>query len=470
MHPTVSSREPPLTPPGKHAPPAPVFHGGLQVQPAPAPVDGDRAGWRAFFLAMGALGGALVLALYSRVAAENAQVWLAGLTALSALGIAGWVAIRLVPVLARRTPLRWLALSMDYRVTREGLLFFGAVIVLAMAALNTGNNLLFLIVASMLAAILVSGVLSHLVLSGIELEMDLPEHIFAGQSVSALAQLSNRKRRLPSFSLRLCSAPPKAKRGQRPAAQILAQPVYFPHLPAGQTCRQSIEMQFPRRGVYREESLGLRTRFPFGFVEKTRRIDSALQVVVYPAIENVEEICQDWALVSGELESYTRGRGHDLYAIRAYQNSDSMRHVDWKASAKRNSLHVREFTREDQRQVLLVLDPFTPGNVAGPAGDRAFERAVSLCASLAWHFYEMDSVLGFRTAGHETPPQAAGDVIYDVLRQLAIAAPLPAETDSTFLAEMAEQSQVFRIIITRQPRGTIPASLWSSSFILFIDS
>ena len=92
-----------------------------------------------------------------------------------------------------------------------------------------------------------------------------------------------------------------------------------------------------------------------------------------------------------------RGRGHDLYAIRAYQNSDSARHVDWKASAKRNALQVREFAREDQRRVLLVLDPFDPLEPRLRRRRRqTFERGVSLCASLAWHFYEMDSVLGFR--------------------------------------------------------------------------
>jgi len=259
-------------------------------------------------------------------------------------------------------------------------------------------------------------------------------------------------------------------------AQILAQPVYFPHVAAGQTCRQTVEMQFPRRGVYQQESLGLRTRFPFGFVEKTRRVDSALRTIVYPAVQPVDEIYRDWALVSGELESCLRGRGHDLYAIRAYQNSDSVRHVDWKASAKRNALQVREFTREDQHQVFLVLDPFTPAADPAAAGDpdrrgeQAIEKAVSLCASLAWHFYETDAVLGFRTAGHETPPAPAAEVIYDILSQLALVAPVPGVAAATFLADMEDSSQLFKIILTRRRRGTIPASLWSSSYMIFVES
>ena len=449
------------------------MHSSPLLQDVPGRAAGplhDRSGWRTFFTALAALVAALLLALYSRVAAENAQVWLAGLTALAALGIAGWVAATLVPAMARRTVLGWLSVPIDFRVTREGFIYIGGVLVLALAALNTGNNLLFLILASLLAGILISGLLSHLVLSGVGLRLDLPEHIFAGQSVRALAELANHKRRLPSFSLRLCSTPPKSRKKARPADQILAQPVYFPYLAAGEVAQQSVELQFPRRGVYRQETLGLQTRFPFGFVEKTRRVNSPLEAVVYPAIEPANEAYEDLALVSGELESSMRGRGHDLYSIRAYQTSDSARHVDWKASAKRNALQVREFTREDERRVLLVLDPFTPTEATAPGSDQAFERGVSLCASLAWHFYEMDSVLGFRTEGYETPVAPAGEVIYDILRHLAVTAPRPAEPGRSYLSEMADSSRLFKIILTRQPRGSIPTSLWSSSYILFLES
>ena len=59
---------------------------------------------------------------------------------------------------------------------------------MALAALNTGNNLLFMILACLLAGILVSGVISQIVLSGVELRLELPEHIFAGQPVMALAE------------------------------------------------------------------------------------------------------------------------------------------------------------------------------------------------------------------------------------------------------------------------------------------
>jgi uncharacterized protein (DUF58 family) len=235
--------------------------------------------------------------------------------------------------------------------------------------------------------------------------------------------------------------------------------------------QQSVELLFPRRGIYRQDALGLQTKFPFGFLEKTRRVESRLEAVVYPSVEPTDEVCEILPLVSGELESYMRGRGHDLYSIREFQTSDSTRHVDWKASAKTGVLQVREFAREDERRVLLLFDPFVPlpASVRRDARNPVFERGVALCASLAWHFYTLDSVLAFRAGGFETPMGPAGESIYEILRYLAGAAPQTAEAGRSFLEEAAG-SDVFKIILTHQPRGSIPTSLWSSSYIHFLNT
>ena len=64
----------------------------------------DWSGWRSFAISVFALGAALLLALYSSVAAEDGRTWTAALSALSALAVSGWVAFTMVPALARRTP------------------------------------------------------------------------------------------------------------------------------------------------------------------------------------------------------------------------------------------------------------------------------------------------------------------------------------------------------------------------------
>ncbi len=454
----------------------------------------DWAGWRSFAISVLALGAALLLALYSSVAAEDGRTWAAAFSALSALAVSGWVAFTVVPALARRTPLRWLAYRMDYRVTREGIVYLAGIFVIALAALNTGNNLLFMTLSCLLAGILISGIISQVVLSGVELRLDLPEHIFANQPVLALAELENHKKMLPSFSLRLVGARPsrsrltggsasravradrsrgpradtKSKPGTHRAGEILTRPVYFPHLPAQQKMQQAVELVFPQRGIYHQDSIGLQTRFPFGFLEKTHQVESRMQAIVYPSVAPSEEFYEILPLVTGELESFMRGRGHDLYSIREYQTSDSARHVDWKASARTGSLQVREFAREDERRVLLVLDEAIPADGKPRESREAiFERGVALCASLAWHFYEINSVLAFRCGAFETPMAPAGENIYAILRHLASAE--PADSDRSVLSELVDLPQTFKIILTAEPRGSIPTSLWSTSYIAFLE-
>ncbi|HUK31673.1 MAG TPA: DUF58 domain-containing protein [Candidatus Acidoferrum sp.] len=428
----------------------------------PAPGKFSRSGWRTFGIAMIALALAFGLAIYSGAAAQVGAVWAAGAAAIAALGLAGWVAITIVPALARRARIPWIAMRVDYRITREGIIFLVAVFVVALAALNTGNNLLFLILGCLLALIIASGIVSRTTISGIELQLELPEHVFAGVPAPAIIELRNLKQTLPSFALTVANFN-ASKKGSAPAGALLARPVYFPYLPRKSSVRNHVDLLFPRRGIYRQDALALRSRFPFGFLEKTRRLPAAAEIVVFPAIQPTDTFYEVLPLLSGELESYQRGRGHDLYAIRNFVESDNARFVDWKATAKSGALKVREFAREDERRVLIALD-------TSVATDEKFERAVSFCACLAWHFFELESVIGFRAPQTEIPLAPAADNIFDMLRRLAAIEPTVSKPTRDFLKELAAEPDVFKIVLTSRPRGSIPTSLWTSSYIVFFDS
>jgi uncharacterized protein (DUF58 family) len=430
----------------------------------------DVTGWRSFGLAMLALSAALLLALFSGAVAQVGRTSLAAITAAIALGLAGWVGVTLVPALARRSSLRWLAYQVDYRLTREGIIFLGAIFILVLASVNTGNNLLFMILACCLAGILISGVLSRAVLTGVELKFDLPERIFAEQPVLAEIELRNEKQLWPSFSLRVVG-----ERKDSPA-EILTRPVFFPYISHGSAVRQKVELQFPRRGVYRQDAFGIRTRFPFGFFEKTRQVQSPIEIVVYPRVEPAAQIYEVLPLLSGEMPSYFRGRGHELHSLRPYLPNDSARFVDWKVSARSGRLMVREFAREDERRVMVVLDPFLgppPAEAdaaAAVAHTQRFERAVSLAASIAWHFHEINSVMQFRTDRFATPMAPAGEIIYDTLHELALLQPDTSVAGGAFLDDLAGEREIFKIILTCRSQRSIPAALWSSSYFLFIET
>ncbi len=404
----------------------------------------DRPGVRAFFLSIAALAVALILALYSGAASELGRLRLAAISAMAALLVAGWVAVTLVPVLARRTPLRWLGYKMEYKVTRQGWFYIVGIILISLAALNTGNNLLFLILSTLIAIILMSGILSSITLSGVAMRLDLPEHIFAGQPVRVSIELANEKLTLPSFSLRVEAVTAK----DSPAAAILETPVYFPYLPKRGRAHQTVPISFPSRGVYRQDAFRIVTRFPFGFLQKAHRVNLRTEALVYPSVEPTREFIEILPGLQGAMESLAKGRGQDLYALRDYVPTDSARHVHWKASARLGSLMVREFTHEEDARVLLVLDPHTFPVDAGATPEAA---------------------TGAMVGDVETPLAPAEETIFAILRHLAIAKPLPPDPQHVLLTSLAASPDLFKIIVTSQPRGSIPATLWHTSYVVFLE-
>src|ERR1700720_2569975 len=75
----------------------------------------DRPSWRRFFVALVALGAALFRALYTGAAADGGPLFVAAISGLGALALAGWVALTIVPVLGWGTPLWGVSSHTDYK-------------------------------------------------------------------------------------------------------------------------------------------------------------------------------------------------------------------------------------------------------------------------------------------------------------------------------------------------------------------
>jgi len=491
--------------PVKSAPPANRVAAWLQSTSAEI--------WIKFLLAILGLGLAFGFALFSTVSRDAGNVWATVILASTSLVLAALVGLITVPYLARRAALERLRETFDYEVTRVGIIYTLVTLVIGIAALNTGNNLLYIVVAAMLSAILVSGFISAAVLRCLELDVRVPEHVFAGRPVAGRIVLRNSRRFLPSFSIRIVSTRKKRKKPSKrwkweattfafpfnrplnqqwlrlpdrrlrrvtvvpPPPGIFQGMAYFPFLPPLAELSADLELRFEQRGRYREDSFGLATGFPFAFVTKTRHVSLSREVLVYPRIEPTDETLETLPLVRGEWESFVHGRGSDLYRIREYMPEDSARHVDWKATAKSGSLKVREFAREDERKLCIVFDNPEPGVIS----EQAYENAVDLCASLAWHFSTQEAELCFCLPGR---PRMRD--LHEFLSGLAVIEPgkvelgqileksetgkkdeRQAHATDALRAMNLTASDAYNIVITARPHGTIPTDLWNCSYFIF---
>src|SRR5215467_2308062 len=172
----------------------------------------NSGAWLRFLMAAVGLTVAFGAAVFSSAARDAGNVIATVVLASLALLLTAAVALGIVPYLVRRVSAGRLRDALDFEVTRAGMFYALVVLLIGIAALNTGNNLLYIIVAAMLAAIVVSGIASSMCLKGLELELKVPDHIFAGTDVLATVGVHNPRRLVPSLSI---SAVPIEKHQQQ---------------------------------------------------------------------------------------------------------------------------------------------------------------------------------------------------------------------------------------------------------------
>ncbi len=161
--------------------------------------------------------------------------------------------------------------------TREGKYFVGITLGVGFAAINTGNNLLYLLLGMMLSLIIASGVLSEMSLRGLSVAREPPARPHAGKPFLMGVSLQNHKRRLPSFSIEV---------EDLLEGQAIDKKCYFLKLPAGRLQHTSYRHSLPRRGRYTFTGLRLSTKFPFGLFRKSRVLELTDETIVYPQLED----------------------------------------------------------------------------------------------------------------------------------------------------------------------------------------
>ena len=309
------------------------------------------------------------------------------------------------------------------RPTPEGIRFILLSLAIGIAAINTGNNLLYLLLAMMLSLIVLSGVLSEQCLRNILVRRRLPEHVFANKPVTATFTLTNRKGYWPAFSLRVLDVV---------EGITLDRGVHVLHVPPHGSVVQAYPLLVTRRGRYRVDGMKLKTRFPFGLFVKSLTAPNASDVVVYPETRPIPDaLKRELVAIGHDRDMARRGQGTGLYQLRDYQIGDDSRSIHWKISARQSAPIVREPEAEDRRRVILALSTVVPAGVdwtrqAAPPPNDPFERAVILTASLASFFHELGYAVGMQIGTYSIPQGLGRNHLYHILKTLALCAPLPS--------------------------------------------
>jgi len=252
------------------------------------------------------------------------------------------------------------------RVTFPGKWFLALTVAVGAAAINTGNNLLYLALSMNLSLIILSGILSEWCLRGLRVRVAHASEAFASRDCLLAVTCSATGKWLPAFSVTVSPALPGAGRG-----------AWFPEIPPGGADTRIIPYRPERRGPVPSFPCTVSTRFPFALFEKSAEVNPRENcLIVYP-----EPGAPDAAPPGTDPGDHLGGKtawgreGALIRGVRGHSPSDPVRDIHWKASARLGTWMVKEREAEPSKAVDLHLA------VPSPPGE--FERLVSrACAQV----------------------------------------------------------------------------------------
>ncbi len=268
---------------------------------------------------------------------------------------------------------------------------------LGFAAVNTGNNLLFLIVAALLAFMLVTGLLGRANLGRMALRLTLPGEVYAELPARATLTLSNRRRFLPLFLLE---------------ARLQEESVLFTLVRPGASQEHALPLSFPRRGRYRLPPVELASPFPVNFFRRFTRRELDQSVLVLPR----PRPCALPAAASGrsargEAASRRRGYEGDLLALSDYTGAEPLKLIHWKQSARQDALKVKELAAGLDQPLWVDLER-CPG--------ASLEERLGAAAYLINRFWRSGRPVGLRLAGRVVSPARGRAQRLRLLQELAL--------------------------------------------------
>ncbi len=183
-----------------------------------------------------------------------------------------------------------------------------------------------------------------------EVERALPSSLSIGVATTVVLHVRNETGR--SLRLRLFDHHPPALRAEGLPLSL--------ELPDGARSEPRYRVWPLARGSQRFGRVELRLRSPLGLFERHARAGHAEEVRVYPnfrAAAGYELLAADDRTGAIGIRRHPRrGEGLEFRQLREYRSGDSLRQIDWKATARLRKTISREYQDERDQQVVFLLD------------------------------------------------------------------------------------------------------------------
>lgn len=330
------------------------------------------------------------------------------------------------------------------RPTKEGKRFLLATLLIAVAAINTGNNLIYLVLAMMLSILVISIAVLDLNLRGLVPGLSIIQPVFAKSRSLLKVSLLNKKKFMPSYSIHVTF--PEGIEGQ----------CTVPHVSSSSQVSAEIEGMFKRRGIFRYGDFSLESSFPFILFKKSVRAHVGGEVIVYPEIKEIDELIPE--MIGSDYAPYVtrHGPGDEFLMIREFRYGDSMRRVQWKTSAKTGKLMVKDMGIDEPRLLTIILDNIKP------LDRESFEKAVSFAASLAYRFIMIGFFVRLMTCKKVIPFGSGSEHLFKILDVLAL-----IDEDDTWECPMMHEIQGTGVLILKSNDSSLKGAAPMCSMVVY---
>ena len=323
-----------------------------------------------------------------------------------------------------------------YHLHMPGVIFSGLTLLVAVAAMNSQNNLLFWLFGMLCAALVVSIVVSSAMIRQLHIRRLDPHYGAVGEPLLIRYAVTNRSRLLPVFNLHIEEQPPARGRflqmlrgGDDPDAPAWPS-AWIMHIGPRETVHGEAVLWPSRRGEINFRRLRVWTVFPFGIFKRSTIIEQPQHTLIYPRLyelrPNILRAVSPPALIGNRavLRAGPPEAGHEYFGLREHRSSDSIRSIAWKRSAQLDQLVCVERSLPSPPRLRIVLNlTVTTADLAAnkstgtspqqadvaphsSLGRELEERAIILAASIAHLAHEEGMEISLTALGTSTPRMA----------------------------------------------------------------
>lgn len=268
--------------------------------------------------------------------------------------------------------------------------WFEVVVLLIAAGLLTRQRALFVLAACLLTVIPVAWWWKRTSLRRVEYERRFDRRCaFPGDTVEMAVRITNRKL-LPLSWLEVSDEVPMAM----PLVQGALMPTHVPQVGTlnnvlslrwYERVSRRYALECTARGVYTLGPVHLRSGDLFTLFESRETYPSTDRLTVYPHIWPLDDLGLPSKEPFGERKAHRRLFEDPLRTIgvRDYHPEDSLRHMHWKATARRGELQVRVFEPTATLNLVILLNVSTFEHNWQGVIPELFERTISVAGSVA---------------------------------------------------------------------------------------